>query len=246
MLEGFGEMANKMISSGHRQEGGQHGPGTFTSSSFVMSSSSGRDGSGRPHVEAFSESTVGGRDSGGALISETRQQYKNSATAQQRVALEQAHGRRAMKVVRERSGGSDSERTHELFREMTREDAGAFRQQFERSAQGVLPPRHERHRALEGGGGDMAKLLCGGNGGDGRSGGGGRDQPRLRDGGRDERAARSQRRRGDGAGASRARAADPGEGVLVRSRGRVPHSSQQRAQRPGRRGAVDGTGDSRR
>ena len=65
MLEGFGEMANKMISSGHRQEGGQHGPGTFTSSSFVMSSSSGRDGSGRPHVEAFSESTVGGRDSGG-------------------------------------------------------------------------------------------------------------------------------------------------------------------------------------
>ena len=88
MFEGF----NQMISSAHRQESGLHGPGTFSSTSFMMSSSGGSDGSGKPHVEAYSESTVGGRDRNGELISETRQQYKNSATALERVALEQAHG----------------------------------------------------------------------------------------------------------------------------------------------------------
>eukprot|EP00930_Biecheleria_cincta_P006682 TRINITY_DN10773_c0_g1_i1.p1 TRINITY_DN10773_c0_g1~~TRINITY_DN10773_c0_g1_i1.p1 ORF type:complete len:251 (-),score=58.86 TRINITY_DN10773_c0_g1_i1:105-857(-) len=114
------------------------GASRYSVQTASMSSFLGSDG--QMHTEQFASSDVGDR---GHDIRETHQAYANSATGEQKRALEQHMGKHGMKTVKWRSGQQAAEESNEMVlgMENSAEAREAFRKDFAGKAEHL--PEHK-------------------------------------------------------------------------------------------------------
>jgi len=152
MFGGMGMMMQEMDQM--QMGGGRMGGGGGCSSMMMMSSSGGGGGSfsmqttsfssrmggdGQVHTERFSSSAVGDRT---RKFHEVQQAYSNSQSGVDKMSLERAMDGRARKMVKERHAESGEERSTQMFRGMTEEQADEFDQHWQSQAAPNLP-RHQ-------------------------------------------------------------------------------------------------------
>eukprot|EP00930_Biecheleria_cincta_P066652 TRINITY_DN5286_c0_g1_i1.p1 TRINITY_DN5286_c0_g1~~TRINITY_DN5286_c0_g1_i1.p1 ORF type:complete len:267 (-),score=65.86 TRINITY_DN5286_c0_g1_i1:187-921(-) len=117
------------------------GAARYSVQTASMSAFVGEDG--QVHTEQFASSDVGDRDHD---IRETHQAYSNSATGEQKRALEQHLGPRGVKTVKKRGGHDAVEESTEMFlgMENTTEARDVFTKDFSSKAQHL--PEHQSFR----------------------------------------------------------------------------------------------------
>jgi len=116
---------------------GAGGGGGFSSQTFVMSSTMGADG--QMHTEKFASSSTGDH---GRQMRETQQAYSNSSTGMDKMSLEQELRGRGRKMVKEYTRHTGEERTTDMYKGMTEEQAPEFTQQWQSQAVPHLPAHY--------------------------------------------------------------------------------------------------------
>lgn len=99
----FGTDFNKMQSS----TGSGKPSGNFVSQTFVYSQKVGLDG--KPHVEKYFKSDVGGRNSEGKMVKHGEEMYKNTATGVKKMAQERIFDGKGHKAVKTKMGSGEEE-----------------------------------------------------------------------------------------------------------------------------------------
>merc|ERR1719421_2869391 len=115
MMKSFDSIQGDIMKDFHDvgSHAGNKGNSAFACKSFAMCSRMGPDG--KQHVEKFSSSDVGNLKH---RIREGQQAYSNSSNGLSKMGLERQVGDQARKMVKERNGFTQEERTTEMFRGM--------------------------------------------------------------------------------------------------------------------------------
>lgn len=131
ILSGFDEMRMPSFEGPHMMKGKDGQGGHFVSQTFVYSQKMGADG--KPKVEKYMNSNVGGITKEGRRVAEMEEMYKNTETGTKKVAHQKTLDGKGYKQVRTRHNGQDED--HHYFHGMEDHEGAAFEEEWHKESQ---------------------------------------------------------------------------------------------------------------